>query len=452
MDIIVAVELGSTSVRAIAGKKQLDGSMQVLAFAEERCTNTIRKGVIDNIDKTTQAIANVTRQLGEKLDACVTRIYVGLAGQSMHSERNIVPLTFGQKTKITDEVVDKLNDINKSIDYPDSNILEVIPQEYRIGNRTVNDPVGVPCEQVEATFLNVVARRDLYENIVTCVRNAGLELVDVILSPLALADSQLSQSERSAGCALVDIGAETTTVTIFKNDIMRHLVVIPLGGANVTADLTTLGMETGEAEVIKLKHGTAYYPEKNEESSRTISVSFDREVKESELKTCTAARYEEIICNIGEQTKNLDLVCGIVLTGGGALASGITDAFGEFLRNSIKIHQRKGLPLNVTLAPGVTLPETNLLHTLIALLQHGELDCVEEKVEKPIEEQPTVEEEQPATAEVKTTEEEQPTEEENAETEDVTKEEPEEEKEPAVEKMKKKGSSIWSIIKGMLEE
>ena len=448
MDIIVAVELGSTSVRAIAGKKQLDGSMQVLAFAEERCTNTIRKGVIDNIDKTTQAIANVTRQLGDKLEACVTRIYVGLAGQSMHSERNIVPLTFGQKTKITDEVVDKLNDINKSIDYPDCNILEVIPQEYRIGTRAVTDPVGVPCEQVEATFLNIVARRDLYENIVTCVRNAGLELVDVILSPMALADSQLSQSERSAGCALVDIGAETTTVTIFKNDIMRHLVVIPLGGANVTADLTTLGMETEEAEVIKLKHGTAYYPENSEDSARTIPFSFGREVKESELKTCTAARYEEIICNIGEQTKNLDLVCGIVLTGGGALANGITDAFGEFLKNGIKVHQRKGLPLNVSLAPGVTLPETNLLHTLIALLQHGESDCVEEKVDEPIEEQPVAEE--PVVEEVMPTVEEQTTTEEP--TEDVKEEEPEEEKEPAVEKMKKKGSSIWSIIKGMLEE
>lgn len=442
-DIIVAVELSSTSIRAIAGTKQPDGTMRVVAFAEERSVNTIRKGVIDNIDKTTQAISQCVHKLADQLSVNVTRVYVGLAGQSMHSVCNVVPQMLGEKSKITEDIIDRMKDGNQSVDYPDSTILDVIPQEYHIGARVVTDPVGMQSESVEAVFLNVVARNELYDNIQVCVRNAGLELVDVLLSPLCLADSQLSSSERRSGCALVDMGAETTTVSIYKNDIMRHLVVIPLGGANVTADISSMGMEMDEAEELKLKHGIAYYKEAEDETVRPVQVSFGREVKESDLKHYCSARYEEIVCNVGEQLKDRDdLICGIVLTGGAAQVKNIQDAFTEYIKWTGKVQLRKGLPLNVELAPGLVLPDVNMLHTLIALLQKGDQNCISPKVEEP----------EDSLAEEATKEVEQLTE----ETADVAIEETEEaeekDREPSGKKIRKAGKSIWKMLAQMLTE
>lgn len=455
-DVIVAVELGSTIIRAIAGKRQLDGAMQVLAYAEERSANTIRKGVIDNIDKTTQAIASVVRQLSEKLDMRIVRVYVGIAGQSLHTERNVVPRMFAEKIKITNELIDEMKDTNQGVVYPNSRILEVVPQEYRIGNRSVDDPVGLQSEQIEAVFLNVVARKELYESIETCVRNAGVELADILIAPLCLADSQLPRDERRSGCALVNIGAETTTVVVYKNGIMRHLAVIPLGGANVTADISTIvNMERDEAERLKLKYGTAFYVSEEKEARQEVAISFSRKVSESALKQYAAARYEEIICNVGEQLNGQDdLICGVALTGGGALAADIITAFAEYIKwDANKIHLRKGLPSDVELASGMTLPDVNLLHTVIALLQKGDQNCVEELIAEFPEETPIAVEnpaESTASEDPATTSASQEPEEEVAEAEEVV--EPREPKQNPAEKIKGTGRSLWQRIKEALTE
>lgn len=434
-DIIVAVELGSTSIRAIAGTKQLDGNMQVTAFAEERSVNAIRKGTIDNIDKTTQAISNVVRKVGDQLGVAIARVYVGLGGQSMHAERNVISKTFPEKTKITNVVVDEMWDINSNSEYANSNILEVIPQEFRIGRRIVSEPVGMQSDQLEIDFLNVVARRDLKENIEICVRNAGLELVEVLNAPLCLADCQLSSSERHSGCALVNIGGDTTTVSVYKNDILRHLTVIPLGASHVTADIESLNIEAEEAESLKRRFGAAY-AEEADTAGQPISISYNRRVLDTDIRNYSAARYEEIIMNIGEQLKGRDdLISGIVLTGGGAQIANIEEAFRQYIKWRGNIAIRKGLPTNVELAPNATLPEVCLLHTLIALLQKGDQNCASPMEETTIEPEP--EEEISA-----------PTEEEG---QDATNETPEPEAE--VEKPKKpKGPGIGSRLKKFLNE
>lgn len=377
-DIIVAVELGSTSIRAIAGKKQINGDMQVLAFAEVQSVNAIRKGTIDNIDKTSQAISSVVKRLSDQLEVEIVRVYVGLGGQSMHAEHNTVCRNFPEKTKITNVIVDNMRDSNSSVEYPNSHILEVVPQEYRIGMRAVNDPVGMMSEQLEIDFLNVVARHDLSENIETCVRNAGLELVEILNAPLCLAECQLSSSERHSGCALINIGAHTTTVSVYKNDILRHLAVLPLGGENATADIATEVKDMDESEALKCKYGTAYHEDTNA-AGQPISISYNRKIMDTEVKNYTAARYEEIICNVGEQLKGHDgLISGLALTGGGSLISNIEEAFKQYIKWNGNVIVRKGLPANVQLAPGVTLPHYSQLHTLIALLQKGDRSCAVE--------------------------------------------------------------------------
>ena len=283
-DIIVAVELGSQAIRAVAGRREPDGTMQVLAIAREDASNAIRKGLVDNIDKTTQAISHVVRTLNEKLGIYTTRIYVGLAGQSLHTKLNVVPYQLIEKSQITAGMVDQMMEINSGVVYPDSKILDVVPQEYKVGNRRIADPVGMMSESLEAHFMNVVARNSLSENIERCVRNSGLELAELLISPICLADSLLSSNEKRSGCALVDFGADTTTILVYTNNILRHLAVIPLGGSNVTSDIASKGLEMEEAEEIKLKYGTAFLsPSTEEAKSHDIKLSFGRSISEEEL-------------------------------------------------------------------------------------------------------------------------------------------------------------------------
>ena len=379
-DIIVAVELGSTAIRAIAGKKEPDGTMRILAISQEETTDSIRKGLVDNIDKTTQAISHVVKKINEELGIHTTRVFVGLGGQSLRTLENKVPYQFAEKTIISNNLIDQLKEINNGVVYPQTKIHDVIPQEYRIGNRFVQDPVGMQCEHIEARFINVVARNGISDNIERCIKNAGLEMADLLISPICLADCLLSANEKRSGCALVDIGADTTTISVYYSNILRHLVVIPLGGNNVTTDITTKSIEQGEAEQLKLKYGTAWHENEEEPNKNKIQISFDRTITEDELSNITEARYEEIIVNMWAHIKpyNEKLLSGILLTGGASKAKNLTKAIAEYTQTDKQVRLTKGLPLNISLAPNVHIPEDNNLYTLMALLLKGDQNCAGE--------------------------------------------------------------------------
>lgn len=379
-DIIVAVELGSTAIRAIAGKREPDGTMRILAIAQEETTDSIRKGLVDNIDKTTQAISHVVKKINEELGIFVTRVFVGLSGQSLRTMENKVPYQFAEKTIITNDVIDQLKEINNDVVYPQAKIHDVIPQEYRIGNRNVQDPVGMQCEHIEARFINVVARTGVSDNIERCIKNAGLEMADLFISPICLADCLLSANEKRSGCALVDMGADTTTISVYYSNILRHLVVIPLGGNNVTTDITTKSIEQGEAEQLKLKYGTAWHENEEEPNKNKIQISFDRTITEDELSNIIEARYEEIIVNIWAHIEPYKdkLLSGILLTGGASKAKNLTKAIKECTHFDKQIRLAKGLPLNITLASNVHVTEDSNLYTLMALLLKGDQNCTGE--------------------------------------------------------------------------
>ena len=379
-DIIVAVELGSTAIRGIAGKREPDGTMRILAISQEETKDSIRKGLVDNIDKTTQAISRVVKKINEELGISTKRIFVGLSGQSLRTLENKVPYQFAEKTLIDNKLIDQLKEINNGVVYPQAKIHDVIPQEYRIGNRYIQDPVGMQCEQIEARFVNIVARNGISENVERCVKNAGLEVADLFISPICLADCLLTANEKRSGCALVDIGADTTTISVYYSNILRHLVVIPLGGSNVTTDISTKSIEIGEAEQLKLKYGTAWHENEEEPNKNKIQISFGRTITEGELSNITEARYEEIIVNIWAHIKqyNEKLLSGILLTGGASKAKNLAKAITEYTQTDKQIRFAKGLPLNVKLASNVHIPEDSNMYTLMAILLKGDQNCVGE--------------------------------------------------------------------------
>lgn len=380
-DIIIAVELASTAIRAIAGRREPDGSMQVLAFAQEESPNTIRKGIIDNIDKTTQALTRVVTKLSEKLGSRINSIYVGLGGQSLRSVYNRVLLQFDGVELLSHKTIDRMRDTNSGVVYPNAEIKEVIPQEFTIGNRSVLDPVGMQAEMLEANFINIIARTNLEENIRRCVNAAGLEVQDVVLSPLCEADMLLTANEKRSGCALVDIGAETTTVSVYSNNILRHLCVIPLGGFNVTSDITSLKVEAEEAEALKKKYGTAYRSDNDDKAGQKVSLSFDRTEDEDKLREIVEARYEEIIANVCSHISPYKdtMLSGIIVTGGAARIPDLTIAFGKNSScGDLNVRIVKGMPENITISHGIQVGDSDRLYVLFSLLLAGKENCVGE--------------------------------------------------------------------------
>ena len=384
-DIIIAVELASTAIRAIAGKREPDGSMQVLAFAQEESPNTIRKGIIDNIDKTTQALTRVIAKLNEKLGVKVNSVYVGLGGQSLRSVHNRVLLQFDGLELLSHKTIDKMCDTNSGVVYPNAEIKEVVPQEFTIGSRSVVDPVGMQAEMIEANFINIIARNTLEENIRKCINAACLEVQEILISPLCQANTLLTPNEKRSGCALVDMGADTTTVSVYVNNILRHLCVIPLGGSNVTSDITSLKVEAEEAEELKKKYGTAFRPDNEDKTGQKISLSFDRTEDEEKLQEIVEARYEEIVANVWHHISPYKdkMLSGIVLTGGAARIPDLPQAFARQTGGELNLRIAKGLPENVTISFGVQVGEPDRLYTLYALLLEGKENCVGEESKAP---------------------------------------------------------------------
>ena len=391
-DIIVALEFGTSSIRGIAGRKRQDGSVQILGLEKEDAIDSIQKGVIYNIDRTTSAIHNIVGRLSDKLGVRITRAYVGLAGQSLHTEPNTNKRNMETTVKVTPELIDNMLDINRQTQYAGADILDVVVQEYLVGQKPATDPVGIQCDNIEARFLNVVAKTSLRENIEKCMRNANVAIADFIISPLALADALLTPPEKRSGCALVDFGAGTTTISYYKENILRKLVVLPLGGDTITGDImNVLQVDQEEAERLKRKYGLAYSPTMVEQPKQ-IAISNDRVADENLLLGIIANRQEEIVLNVGNQLKDFvpNMLSGIVITGAAAQMGDMVTAINQ-LTKITRVKNARSLIVSAEVADGVSAPQGTSSDTLIALLMKAEVGCTE--VIKAVEEKTDDEEE-----------------------------------------------------------
>ncbi len=384
-DIFVALEFGSSAIRGIAGHKRADGNIKVLDIETERTAESVQRGVVYNIDTTTAAIANIANRIGERLRMKVRKAYVGISGQSLHTSLATISRTLETTVKVTDELMDQLSDNNLDTDYHDSEILHVVPQEYIVGHHTVSNPVGIMADKVEARYLNVMAKRMLADNIRQCMGKAGIEEAnDIIVSPIALADAILTESEKRSGCALIDFGAATTTVSVFLSGILRHMRVIPMGGDNITRDLMhSKQISWEEAESLKRKHGVAYVAV-DTANPQSFSIAGNRSIDENELLNIVGARQEEIILNAWEQVKEMSdkLLAGIVITGGAAQMKDMTEAIKHFTHFQ-QVRVAKSLITSVEVAPHVTPPTDMNIDTLIALARMAEECCVQVKSDGP---------------------------------------------------------------------
>lgn len=386
-DFIAAIELSSSKISGIAGKRNSDGSIQVLAYAREEASSFIHKGAVYNVDKTAQAIASIINKLEGELHNSIAKVYVGIGGQSLRTVRNAVSRTLEEDENIiSQKLVDAICDENLEVPLADMSVLDVAPQEYKIDNNLYTDPVGVTGRQITGQFLNIVARASLKKNLEYSFEQAKVEIADLLIAPVALAHAVLAESEMRSGCALVDLGADTTTISVFKNNILRYLCVLPLGGNNITHDIASLQMEEEDAEKLKLQYGDAFYGmEEEEETAATCTMEDGRTIELETLNNIIGARAEEILANVWNQLQlsgyEDKLFAGVVFTGGGSNLKNIEDAF----RKVSKVEKVKTARFVHGTILGFTdvLKKDGMQNTLLGLLAAGHENCCLQEQPKP---------------------------------------------------------------------
>ncbi len=393
-EFIAAIELSSSMVTGVAGRKNSDGSVQVLAYAQEESSSFIRKGIIYNLDKTTQCLQNMVHKLEGELKETIARVYVTIGGQSIRTVRNAVSRDLGESVIITQDMVDRIYDENGTSKLPDTEILEVVPQEYKIGNTMQADPVGVAGSFIEGRFLNITARAALKHNLEHCCKQAKITIADTFITPLVTANAVLAENERRSGCALIDFGADTTTISVYKGNILRFLSVLPLGGNSITRDLTSLQIEEDEAERLKKLHGDALY----EELENSVPVVYQledksRSVEASTLNNIVEARVEEIIANIYHQLElsgyEDKLLSGVVITGGASNLKNLDKAFSK--KTKIEKIRVAKTPRFAVHAKGEVWKKDGSQNALFGIFLENTSNCCEVEKPAPIIPKPVVE-------------------------------------------------------------
>ncbi len=330
-NIAVGLDIGTTKIVAMIGKKNEYGKLEILGIGKAKSLGVAR-GVVNNITQTIQSIQQAVNEAEENSGYKINNVMVGIAGQHIRSiqHTDYISRSNSEEVITQHDIQSLIDQVNKLAMLPGEEIIHVLPQEYKIdGQSEIKEPIGMYGSRLEATFHVVVGQASSIKNIVKCVQSTGIELSDLTLEPLASADAVLSQEEKEAGVALIDIGGGTTDLAIFKDGIIRHTAVIPFGGNVITDDIKQgCSIIEKQAELLKVKFGSAWPGENKENEIVSIPGLRGREPKEISLKNLSKiihARVIEIIEQVfaeikvyGHDDPRKKLIAGIVLTGGGA--------------------------------------------------------------------------------------------------------------------------------------
>jgi len=329
--IAVGLDIGTTKIVAMIGRKNEFDKLEVIGSGRSKSIG-VKRGVVTNITQTIQSIQLAIEEAEAASGYKIADVSVGIAGQHIRSLHHSDYITRPDPDKvIDDEDIENLtSQVHKLGMMPGEEIIHVIPQDYKVDSEpNISEPVGMYGGRLEANFHVVVGQVASIRNIGRCITSAGLELSNITLEPLASADAVLSEEEKEAGVALIDIGGGTTDLAIFKDDIIRHTAVIPFGGNVVTEDIKEgCAIIEKQAELLKVKFGSAWPAENKDSEIVSIPGLRGRDPKEITLKNLSKiihARITEIIEQVfqeikkyGHDTKHGKLIAGIVLTGGGS--------------------------------------------------------------------------------------------------------------------------------------
>jgi len=327
--IIVGLDIGTTKVAAIAGRKNEFGKLEILAFGRVESAG-VSHGVVMNIDQCIRSIEQaIAKCLESNPDLDINEVYVGIAGQHIKSLQ-----TRGDRVRTnSDDVISQadidllIRDQYKTYIPAGDQIIDIVPQEFTIDSTpNVLEPIGMNGVKIGANFHIITGDKNAIRNIKRCVDKASLTTRDLVLQPLASAAAVMNDEDMEAGVAIVDIGGGTTDMAVFYDGILKHTAVIPYAGVNITNDIRSgLGVLRAQAEAMKVQYGTALAAEANANAYITIPGLRGLPAKEISVKNLAhiiQARTQEILDYVLFHLKQIGLdkrlYGGIILTGGGA--------------------------------------------------------------------------------------------------------------------------------------
>jgi cell division protein FtsA len=357
--IIVGLDIGTTKIAAIAGRKNEFGKLEILGFGRAN-SNGVQHGMVLNIDQTIKAIQTALENCyASNPTLPITEVYVGIAGhhiKSLQTRGDIVRQNTDEEIKQS-EIDQLINDQYKTYIPAGDQIIDVIPQEFTVDNfQNIPDPIGYSGVKVGANFHIITGDKNAIRNINRSVDKAGLKTKDLVLQPLASAAAVMCDHDLEAGVAIVDIGGGTTDLAVFYEGILKHTAVIPFGGENITNDIKTgLGVLKTQAEQMKVQFGSALADEAKTNAFITIPGLRGMAPKEISVKNLAGiiqARMSEIMDFVSYHLKqvgldNRMLNGGVILTGGGSQLKHLIQLT-EYVTG---LNARIGYP-NEHLAPG----------------------------------------------------------------------------------------------------
>ena len=340
---IVAFEIGSSKIRGAVGVVDNSGVVDVIAVEEEKLTDRVRYGCIQNVD-----VANAIDTVVERLQAypaveprTITGVYVGLGGRSLTSTMVDVSMQLPVETEITEPIITELKKRAAATTDPDRDTVDVVPVRFTVDNKTQANPVGTFGQSVGARMAVLTCAPQIKRMLRRVIEERlGMKIQDYIVRPLAEAALVLTEDERRLGCMFVDFGAETTTVSVYRGGAPVYVATLPIGSRNITLDLIALNYIEERAEEIKKVSGNALAVD-----AARRGKGYAEGIDYTDINNYVHARADEIVANIIAQIEYAgvtaaDLPGGIVIVGGGARLRG----FNELLQQQSKLPVRQGAP------------------------------------------------------------------------------------------------------------
>lgn len=344
-DFIAAIDLGTSRMVGMVGKKNEQGALSIIAYEVENSASCIRRGCVYNVEETANKIKRLIRKLENKLQgATIAKVYVGVGGQSVRTIDHTVTKLLGPEGVVSDEIIHSLHEECCNF-HPDMlDVLAAVSPVYFLDDKPELSPVGVPCNRIEAHYKLIVGRPSLKRNIYKSIaERAQVEIAGIIVSPLALAQAALSEDERDLGCALIGFGAGVTTLTVYKGGQLKNLTVIPFGSNLITKDITSLHIVESEAERLKLAYGSATMEQPDAEQNIQVNSADGlgmREIRITELNNVIEARSNEILENIYARLDETGLKdalgAGIIITGGAAALKNLPESIRKRLNMPVR--------------------------------------------------------------------------------------------------------------------
>ena len=372
---IVALEIGSSKIVGAIAEMTSAGFLSVKHLQEERHLNSVRYGIVQNVENIKSSVNRILKNLEGMVDGRITQVYMGVSGRSLHSIVSEVNRSVGSTEPITKELIERIIHDATSTPIRNYDTVDIVPRAYYVDKVETPNPVGQFGSSIKIKVNLIVAKPALKLNL-NRLMTFGIPVKDYIVTPLAVAEQILSESDRELGCMLVDMGAETTTVTIYKNKALIYLSTLPLGGRNLTRDVMSgLSVLEETAENVKKNINNPLDPV-------NVSNVVIEGVSARDAANYISARTGEIIANINQQLADAGIsssdIQSIVLIGGSAHLGGLQQKMEE----TIKIKVRKGqnpMGLNI-LNPEINRMEYIEVFSLLAkaaeMIEPGET-CVE---------------------------------------------------------------------------